>query len=71
MDFNSYIVHPSSMVESHTMNFKYDILYKEKVLSTLKRNIIHTRLSIDHTGNLESKSIGESVPTNHTEHQDK
>ena len=43
-DFRPY-QSKSIRIEIHTMNFKYDILYKEKVLSTLKRNIIHTRLS--------------------------
>ena len=55
MDFNSYIVHPSSMVEIHTMNFKYDILYKEKVLSILKKKH-HTHQIVDWlSGNLDEK----------------
>ena len=79
MDFRPY-QSKSIRIEIHTMNFKYDILYKGKVLSTLKRNIIHTNSVgnletklIDHTGNLESKSIVESLvgTTNHTGHQDK
>ena len=52
-DFRPY-QSKSIRIEIHTMNFKYDILYKGKVPSTLKRNIIHT----NSVGNLETESTG-------------